>query len=233
MSGDDVPSSIDFRDPAQAKAWEATTMARRPYRTQFFAGFVAAIRDQFSQSVSLLELGSGPGHLAEQILRLCEVSRYVALDFSAAMHDLARERLGAWANKVEFVERDFRAADWPKGLGLLDCVVTMQAAHETRHKRHLPDFLSRARQCLVPGGMLLYCDHYWEAGTTKESATGCKRGGTAHRVARCGLHARGEAFGCGRHGFVCCYKFKLTHYCGTNTLPAGSEREQKPVPATP
>ena len=167
MSGDDVPSSIDFRDPAQAKAWEATTMARRPYRTQFFAGFVAAIRDQFSQSLSLLELGSGPGHLAEQILRHCEVSRYVALDFSAAMHDSARERLGAWANKVEFVERDFRAADWPKGLGLLDCVVTMQAAHETRHKRHLPDFLSRARQCLVPGGILLYCDHYWEAGTTK------------------------------------------------------------------
>lgn len=63
MSDDDVPSPIDFRDPAQAKAWEATTMARRPYRTQFFAGFVAAICDQFSQSVSLLELGSGPGHL--------------------------------------------------------------------------------------------------------------------------------------------------------------------------
>ena len=167
MSDDDVPSPIDFRDPAQAKAWEATTMARRPYRAQFFAAFVAAICDQFSQSVSLLELGSGPGHLAEQILRYCEVSRYVALDFSAAMHDLARERLGTLASKVEFVEHDFRATDWPKGLGLFDCVVTMQAAHETRHKRHLPDFLSRARQCLVPGGMLLYCDHYWEAGTGK------------------------------------------------------------------
>jgi hypothetical protein len=53
------------------------------------------------------------------------------------MHDLARERLGALAKKVEFVELDFRAADWPKGLGLFDCVITMQAAHETRHKRHL------------------------------------------------------------------------------------------------
>jgi SAM-dependent methyltransferase len=167
MSGDDVPSTIDFRDPAQAKAWTATTMARRPYRTQFFAGFVAAIRDRFSQSISLLELGSGPGHLAEQILRHCQVSRYVALDFSAAMHDLAHENLGALASKMEFVERDFRAADWPKGLGLFDGVVTMQAAHETRHKRHLPDFLSRARQCLAPEGMLLYCDHYWEAGTAK------------------------------------------------------------------
>jgi hypothetical protein len=75
MSDDDVPSPVDFRDPAQAKAWEATTMARRPYRTQFFGAFVAAICDQFSQSVSLLELGSGPGHLAEHILRHCDVSR--------------------------------------------------------------------------------------------------------------------------------------------------------------
>ncbi len=167
MPDDDVASPIDFRDPAQAKAWEATTMARRPYRTQFFAFFVAAIRDRFSQSISLLELGSGPGHLAEQLLLHCRVSRYVALDFSAAMHELAVQWLGALVSNVEFVERDFRGTYWPNGLGLFDCVVTMQAAHETRHKRYLPDFLSRARQCLVPGGMILYCDHYWEAGTAK------------------------------------------------------------------
>lgn len=36
----------------------------------------------------------------------------------------------------------------------------MQAAHETRHKRHLVPLLERARTVIVPGGVLLYADHY-------------------------------------------------------------------------
>lgn len=36
----------------------------------------------------------------------------------------------------------------------------MQAAHETRHKRHLVPLLERARTVVAPGGVLLYADHY-------------------------------------------------------------------------
>jgi SAM-dependent methyltransferase len=98
--------------------------------------------------------------LAEQLLIHCAISRYVALDFSSAMHQIARERLSAFLNKTEFVVRDFCEPDWGEGLGRFDAVVTMQAAHETRHKRHLPPLLTRARALLAPLGMLLYCDHY-------------------------------------------------------------------------
>ena len=42
---------------------------------------------------TILEIGSGPGLLAEEILRSCSVRRYVLLDSSTAMHDLAQERL--------------------------------------------------------------------------------------------------------------------------------------------
>jgi hypothetical protein len=43
----------------------------------------------------------------------------------------------------------------------------MQAAHETRHKRHLVPLLEAALACLADGGVMLYCDHYSEPGLGK------------------------------------------------------------------
>src|SRR5262245_21595360 len=110
MADDDVPSPIDFHDPVQARAWVEDTVRRRPYRTDFFAAFVEALNRKNTCAIDVLELGSGPGHLAEQVLQRCAVRRYVALDFSAAMHDLARTRLHPFLERVEFMRRDFRDA---------------------------------------------------------------------------------------------------------------------------
>lgn len=134
---------------------------KRPWRTSFFAEFCAALS---GAHLHILELGSGPGHLAREILTRCDVAEYLALDFSDPMHDLAREHLGDLASRVTFVARDFRAPDWTAGFSGLDAVVTMQAVHETRHKRRALPLLSQARTILRPGGRLLYCDHYFEDG---------------------------------------------------------------------
>ncbi len=155
---DDVPIRVDFRDPATARTWVEDTRIRRPYRPRFFAAFCAALSSR--RQLRVLELGSGPGQLAREILAHCDVDTYVALDFSPAMHELAAETLGALASRARFVIRDFREPTWPEGLGAFDAIVTLQAAHETRHKRHLVPLLERAHTVVAPGGMLLYADHY-------------------------------------------------------------------------
>lgn len=160
----DVPTPIDFHDPEQAKAWEQDTISRRPWRPEFFQAFAAELNVHFERPFSVLELGSGPGHLAKQILSACPIARYCALDFSEAMHARAREHLGPLAKKVEFVTRDFRFPEWTDGLDPFDAIVTMQAAHEVRHKRHLPKLLTLVRAVIAPEGTLLYCDHYAEGG---------------------------------------------------------------------
>jgi SAM-dependent methyltransferase len=157
-SDDDVPIRVDFRDPATARTWIEDTRIRRPYRPRFFAAFCAALASR--PKLRILELGSGPGQLAAEILSHCDVHIYVALDFSPAMHEIAAEHLGALASQVTFVTRDFREPSWPDDLGTFDAVVTLQAAHETRHKRHLMPLLERARMVISPGGVLLYADHY-------------------------------------------------------------------------
>lgn len=155
---EDVPIRVDHRDPATARAWIEDTRARRPYRQAFRAAFCAALAPL--GRLRILELGSGPGELARELLLGCDVASYTALDWSQAMHDLAAEHLGELAGRVSFVVRDFREAAWPEGLGVFDAIVTQQAVHETRHRRHALPLLERARTLLVPGGRMLYCDSY-------------------------------------------------------------------------
>jgi SAM-dependent methyltransferase len=160
---EDVPSPIDFHDPDEARAWVEDTVQRRPWRPKFFERFARAINESVDASPDILELGSGPGHLAEYVLQHCSVGKYVALDFSNAMHALARERLETFGSKIEFVQNDFRESHWPNKLGKFSAVLTMQAAHEMRHKKHLTRFLGAARETLIENGLILYCDHYAKA----------------------------------------------------------------------
>lgn len=166
---EDIPSPLDFHDPMQARAWVADTVVKRPWRPRFFEAFAQALRDAAPIAaptmVRVAELGSGPGHLALALLQRCpQIAEYLALDFSAAMHDLARTHLDSHAARVEFIQRDFRDAMWTANLAPLDAVVTMQAAHELRHRARLPALLREIHSILAPGGMLLYCDHYEEPG---------------------------------------------------------------------
>jgi SAM-dependent methyltransferase len=160
MNPRDVPSPINFHDPRQARAWLEHTARKRPWRPEFFRAFAAALNARFAYPLRILELGSGPGQLAAAILKDCRVSQYVALDFSGAMHAMAREQLGPAARWVKFVQRDFRDASWNMGLDKFDAVVTLQAAHETRHRDRLPQLLRQTRAALKRGGVFLYCDHY-------------------------------------------------------------------------
>lgn len=154
----DVPSPIDLRRMADAQQWAESALSKRPWRTEFFAAFARIIGNTFGGRV--LELGSGPGFLAEHLLRSNTRMHYVALDFSPAMHELAAQRLGDLAGRVQFVERSFREPAWPEGLGQFDFVVTNQAVHELRHKRHASRLHAQVKQVLGAGGAYLVCDHF-------------------------------------------------------------------------
>jgi len=85
---------------------------------------------------------------------------YVLLDFSPAMHELARRRLNGLEDRISFVERDFKQEDWCEALGRFDCVVTNQAVHELRHKRHAARLHSQVRSLLEREAIYLVCDHF-------------------------------------------------------------------------
>lgn len=160
----DIPSPIDLRRPDHAQEWAETALQKRPWRPQFFQRFVQEVQAISSgQPLNILELGSGPGFLLKELLGNLPQHRYTALDFSQAMHDLARERLGEQAKQVNFLLADFKTDNWFKDLTDIDVVVTNQAVHELRHKRHAPALHAQVGQLLKPQGIYLVCDHF--AGT--------------------------------------------------------------------
>jgi len=158
-SNDDVPSPIDFRDAAEASDWARKAQAR-PGRAEIFSAFVRELNGLRAGHATVLELGSGPGFLAERLLQALPELRLVLLDFSPAMHDLARSRLGALCASVTFVTRSFREPDWADGLGPFDAVVTNQAVHELRHKRHAAGLHYQVRGILKRGSPYLVADHF-------------------------------------------------------------------------
>lgn len=153
----DVPSPIDLRRMSDARPWAEAALGKRPVRPEFFEAFARQIG---ADGLGVLELGSGPGFLAEHLLGAWPRLDYTALDFSPAMHELAADRLGERAARVRFVQRSFREPEWVDGLGPFDAIVTHQAVHEVRHKDHVPALHAQARTLLAPGGCYLVCDHY-------------------------------------------------------------------------
>jgi SAM-dependent methyltransferase len=159
MSPEDVPNPIDFHNEVEAHAWIEQTI-QRPYRSALFNEFVNEVSSLEHHQLKVLELGSGPGMLAEQILRHClSVRVYTLLDFSEPMLAVSRERLGEFATRLRFVRADFRDDDWMAKVGTVDAVFSMQAVHEVRHKYHVPALYEKVRSVLRPGGLMLICDH--------------------------------------------------------------------------
>jgi SAM-dependent methyltransferase len=160
----DVPSDHDFFDPAYVQRWAHESIRRDPQRPALFDAFVTEI-DALGREVVVLELGSGPGFLAEQILDRCRVAGYYLVDFSPEMHKLSRQRLAQHSARTVFVGGDFSDPAWPDLVPTaVDVAVSLQALHELRHVDRAPRVYRQLRSVLRPNGLVLVCDHLRPAG---------------------------------------------------------------------
>src|SRR5262245_40582186 len=93
----DIPCVDDWQSATTGAEWIDASHRKRPWRAQFrerIAERVGALR----YDLRVLELGSGPGFLAECVLERCpNVSSYTLLDFSPHMLSASRERLSRFA----------------------------------------------------------------------------------------------------------------------------------------
>ena len=157
---EDIPPAVDFLSEEAARKWAEEEEQKLGSRINIFAAFVQAIVAHTPPIRDVLELGSGPGFLAEYILSRCAcIEQYTLLDFSPAMLEMSRTRLQAFGARVSFLQIDFKLTGWADKVGTVyDCIVTIQAVHELRHKRHAPLFYKECRGLLNDGGLLLVCD---------------------------------------------------------------------------
>ena len=160
MSIIEVPTPIDFMRMDHCLDWESKAMAR-PFRLEFFEAITSQLRMLDTSELNILELGSGPGFLALYILDRLPDVKMSLLDFSPAMHELARKRLAPYTERINFIERDFKRDDWTAGLGTFDVIVSVQSVHELRHKLYAETLHRKVKTLLGDRGCYLVCDHYF------------------------------------------------------------------------
>lgn len=166
----DVPYGENFHDAGEAAAWADAAARKRPWRPMIFDHFVTAVMESKVPAPRVLELGSGPGFLAEHVLDRCpSIARYTLLDFSEPMLAQSRRRLGGHEGRTAFVHADFKSDAWPTAAGgPFDLVLSLQAVHELRHKRHAPRLYTQVRALLAPAAELVVCDHLPDSAPTPQ-----------------------------------------------------------------
>ena len=169
----DYTGPHDYFNEDYVREWERIANSKRPFRAQFFDAFAAQL--QQIKAARILELGSGPGFLAEHLLGRSEVTAYHLFDFSPHMLELSRARLAPFADKVSFHQGSFLDEGWWRLLpGPFDVIVSMQAVHEVRRTERLARLYSESRLLLDEGGSILIADKMDESKNEAERFTADK-----------------------------------------------------------
>lgn len=103
--------------------------------------------------MSVLEVGSGPGFITEQLLDMLPSSRLTCLDLDRALLERAKNYLGDRADRVDFARASIMESGLPDN--------SFDFAYARLVFQHLPDPVGAAREILrvlKPGGKLAILD---------------------------------------------------------------------------
>jgi SAM-dependent methyltransferase len=184
----------DYFDESYVSEWERVANDKRPFRAEFFDAFAAEVATLDRPKV--LDVGSGPGFLAEQILTRCDVASYHLFDFSPHMLALSRARLARFADRVHFHEGSFLDQGWWRALpGPFDAILSLQAVHEVRDARRIPQLYAELKLLLNDNGMMLIADQVNDEARNEEHFLSAGEHEDALRAA--GLEAVRQAYAAG------------------------------------
>lgn len=126
----------------------------------------------FERSQSVFELGCGTGRLAANLLEsaLPSDARYVAVDVSPVMVQIASQRLSSWADRATVELLDAPALSLPGDDGGFDRFVATYV-FDLLSCEHAATLMDEAARLLMPGGLIALVS--LGEGTTKGSRIVC------------------------------------------------------------
>ena len=122
---------------------------------------IEQIPRQRHDKIQVLDVGAGYGELTRCVLEVFPEARVICQDFSEPMHEHARERLGDFIDRIDFVKSDLSQSSWVapfKQSPSFDAVVSSIAIHNVRFSERIRGIYQEIAQLLAPGGSFLNCD---------------------------------------------------------------------------
>lgn len=161
-----------FHDNECALDW-ANRFVPTPERLQLFDTIIRQIRDTPLPASHIVELGLGPGYLAERLLQHIPQITYEGLDFSTPMLELAAARLAAHRSRLRFTQADLMGEDWGAKISRpVGAIISTWALHDLGSEAHTGQVYQTCHRLLAKGGILLNGDFVKPEGTPHDYEAG-------------------------------------------------------------
>ena len=148
----------DFHDLRFSKGW-ADKFTPTKDRMDLFETMKSYIQKEYHSSAHILELGIGPGFLANYLLEKLPAITYEGLDYSEAMIDIASKRNKEYQDRIEYKKSDLTSLTWSKDVKIRpDVIVSTWALHDLFTKENIANVYKQSFEILSKGGMLLNGD---------------------------------------------------------------------------
>ena len=147
----------EFHDMDFSQGW-ADRFTPTPDRLVLFETILQQIREIESEECHVLELGIGPGYLADYLLNRLSDITYEGLDFSKAMLKIAADRLTKFEHRVRYTQADL-TKDWHKKVNQAPkVVVSTWALHDLFSQENIASVYQQTKAILQPDGLFLNGD---------------------------------------------------------------------------
>ena len=150
-----IGATHEFHDEAFVQGWAARFQPNSE-RLKLFHAMHAELEKVVGKNGRIVELGIGPGYLAEFLLAKMPNIHYIGVDFSRPMLDLAQARLASYQARLKFIQADLINDEWWLNIPQpLHGIVTTWALHDLGSPQHTTHVYQVCQRLLPAGGLLL------------------------------------------------------------------------------
>ena len=153
-----IGAKHEFHDEDFVAGW-ADRFLPTAERLKLFNVILTELQSYMPTYGCIVELGIGPGYLADYILRAMPDIEYCGVDFSAPMVDIARQRLTDHSDHVTYVQADLVKDKWWKDITMpVNAIVSTWTLHDLASQKNVEEVYKSCLRVLQGNGLLLNGD---------------------------------------------------------------------------
>ena len=155
---DIIGARHEFHDKDFVTGW-ANRFVPTPERLQLFNLILTELKHHVPSDGNIVEMGIGPGYLADHLLRAMPDIKYFGVDFSEPMLDIALQRLAQHSQRVAYIQADLVKDRWWKDIPVpVNAIVSTWALHDLGSQENVETVYRGCSQTLINNGLLLNGD---------------------------------------------------------------------------
>ena len=148
----------EFADEEYVEGW-ADRFVPTSERLELFNIILSELKSHIPPNGCVVELGIGPGYLADHLLKAMPDIQYFGIDFSAPMLDIARQRLRPHSARIVYIQAGLVKDHWWTGITMpVHAIVSTWALHDLGSQENVEAVYKSCAHVLHDNGILLNGD---------------------------------------------------------------------------